>query len=199
MDGNDKPDGGCVKRPALYTVGHSNLELGDFLARLRSAEISGLADVRRFPVSRRHSHFNRESLEEELPREGIEYRWFEALGGRREASAGDARRSLNLGLRVGGFRAYADYALTEPFRLALAHLVAWATKRHVAICCAEALWWQCHRRIVADHLVARDHLVLHIMGTGKTVAHELWDLARLMPQGPTYPPPQPGLFANAEE
>ena len=183
-------------RPQLYTIGHSTLSMDGFVARLRSAGITGLADVRRLPASRRHPQFNRSALEELLPPEGIEYRWFEALGGRRSAS-GASHPSPNQGLRVAGFHAYADYALTAPFRQALDALVEWAGSRRVALCCAEALWWQCHRRIIADHLVARGHVVLHILGEGDFVPHELWEMAQLSPEGPTYPPEQPELFGTA--
>ncbi|MFN2431754.1 MAG: DUF488 family protein [Gemmatimonadota bacterium] len=162
-----------------------------FLDRLREAGVGGLADVRRFPASRRHPHFNRESLEHTLPAAGVAYRWFEALGGRRSATAESS--SPNGGLRVAGFRAYADYALTPEFRAALDELVAWAGDLAVAVCCAEALWWQCHRRIIADHLVARGGRVIHLLHGGAEAPHELWDLARLTPDGPTYPPPQPEL------
>jgi uncharacterized protein (DUF488 family) len=97
---------------------------------------------------------------------------------------------------VEGFRAYADYALTAPFREALAELEAWAEGLLVAICCAEALWWQCHRRILADHLVTRGWTVLHVLGDTKIAPHDLWDLARLTPDGPVYPPSQSGLFLS---
>lgn len=165
----------------------------DFVSRLQAAQIRGLADVRRLPASRRHPHFNRSSLEQLLDANDIGYRWFEALGGRRHASAA-GEQSPNLGLRAGGFRAYADYALTPPFQAALEDLLGWARGQCVAVCCAEALWWRCHRRIIADHLAARGHAVLHILSDGKVAAHELWELARLTPAGPTYPPPQSELF-----
>ncbi len=172
---------------SIHTIGHSTLTLHEFAARLTSAGVRALADVRRFPASRRHPQFNREAVGAGLADHGIAYRWFEALGGRRAAT----RDSANAGLKVGGFRAYADYALTEPFRTALADLEAWAREIPVAICCAEALWWQCHRRLLADHLIARGWTVLHILGDGKVAKHELWDLARLTSEGPVYPSPQP--------
>ena len=174
----------------IHTIGHSTLTLDELATRLASAGVRGLADVRRFPASRRHPQFNREALAAGLADRGIEYRWFEALGGRRAAT----RESANAGLNVGGFRAYADYALTEPFRRALADLEAWALEFPVAICCAEALWWQCHRRLLADHLIARGWTVLHILGDRKVARHELWELARLTSEGPVYPPPQAELF-----
>ena len=158
--------------------------------------VKGLADVRRFPASRRHPQFGRVALAESLPARGIEYRWFEALGGRRVA--GPLAESPNAGLRVDAFRGYADYAFTAPFRDAFADLRGWAESLPVAICCAEALWWQCHRRILADHLVARDWRVLHILSDGRVAPHELWDLARLSDGGVTYPTVQPSLFGAAK-
>lgn len=160
----------------LLTVGHSTLPLDEFLARLRGAGVGALADVRRFPASRRHPHFDRERLASALASAHVEYRWFEALGGRREDSAGAG--DANAGLRVAGFRAYADYALTEPFRTALDDFLAWAGTHRVALCCAEALWWRCHRRILADHLVCRGHRVLHVREGPTLEPHRLWSLAR---------------------
>jgi uncharacterized protein (DUF488 family) len=173
------------------------LPLERFLALLSDAGVEALADVRRFPASRRHPHFNREVLEETLPGAGIEYRWLEALGGRRNPAA--SGRSPNEGLRVAGFRGYADYALTEPFRVALTSLLDWAGLRRIAICCAEGLWWQCHRRIIADHLVAAGHAVHHILPDGSLAPHELWSLARLTPDGPVYPSEQPDLMSEEGE
>jgi uncharacterized protein (DUF488 family) len=183
----------CGGEQVIYTIGHSTLDLDTFVARLESAEVRGLADVRRFPSSRRHPQFNREALREHLAARGIEYCWFEALGGRRSLP-GEEAPSLNLGLRVGGFRAYADYALTEPFTAALRDLTEWASGVRAALCCAEALWWRCHRRILADHLVARGWSVLHILRDGEVAPHELWEMARLTPAGPVYPPKQPELL-----
>ncbi len=180
---------------SIYTIGHSTLTLDEFVERLESASVRGLADVRRFPASPRHPQFDRVALAAGLAASGLEYRWFEALGGRR-APAVAGVKSPNGGLRMEGFRGYADYGLTAPFRAALAELQTWAGGLPVAICCAEALWWQCHRRILADHLVARGWTVLHILGDGKSVPHELWDLARLTPEGPVYPPAQPELFPS---
>jgi uncharacterized protein (DUF488 family) len=185
---------GAEDRPALHTVGHSVLPLAGFIDLLRGAGIAALADVRRFPGSRRHPHFGRDVLEAALPEAGIDYRWFEALGGRRSGPVG--ADSPNRGLRVAAFRAYADYALTPDFQAALASLLEWSAGRATAICCAEGLWWQCHRRLIADHLVARGHPVHHVLPNGSLVPHELWDLARLTPSGPVYPPEQPDLLAD---
>jgi uncharacterized protein (DUF488 family) len=177
---------------AVLTIGHSTLTLDGFVELLKAAGVEALADVRRFPASRRHPHFHREVLAQALPDAGIDYRWFEALGGRRSASA--ATESPNRGLRVAGFRAYADYALTSAFREALGSLLEWGARRRIGIACAEGLWWQCHRRIVADHLVAAGHPVLHVLPDGKLVEHELWSLARLTADGPVYPPEQADLL-----
>lgn len=187
---------GRGSRP-IHTIGHSTLTLHELATRLTSAGVRALADVRRFPASRRHPQFNREALAAALADRGIAYRWFEALGGRRVAT-GAAGESANAGLKVDGFRAYADYALTESFRTALADLETWARDIPVAICCAEALWWQCHRRLLADHLVARGWTVLHILRDGDVARHALWELARLTSEGLVYPPPQPELFATED-
>jgi uncharacterized protein (DUF488 family) len=174
----------------LFTIGHSTLPIDSFVGRLCAAEIHGVADVRRFPTSTRYPHFNKNSLSRSLAESGIEYRWFEALGGRRKSPLGD--RSPNQGLRVGGFRGYADYALTSEFREALRELLDWSSQLRVAICCAEGFWWRCHRRIIADHVLARGIDVIHIMPGGGTVPHRLWELARLTPEGPIYPAPGAG-------
>jgi uncharacterized protein (DUF488 family) len=186
-------DGGAESL-TIHTIGHSTLTLQELGSRLTAAGVRALADVRRFPASRRHRQFNREALEAGLTDQGIAYRWVEALGGRRAAT----RESSNAGLKVAAFRAYADYALTEPFRAALSDLEAWGRTIPVAICCAEALWWECHRRLLADHLVTRGWTVLHILRDGKLVRHELWDLARLTSSGPVYPPPQSELFQTGD-
>ena len=184
-----KPGRGCT----VWTVGHSTLSLHDFVERLRPEAISGLADVRRFPASRRHPQFDGEALAQGLAAAGVEYRWFEALGGRR-SSRGESP-ATNAGLRVSGFRAYADYALTPPFREALVEILEWARTRRVAVCCAEGVWWQCHRRIISDHLVARGCRVLHVLPAGKIAEHTLWELARITREGVVYPPLQADVFA----
>ncbi len=159
------------------------------MAALEAHGIDRVADVRRFPASRRHPQFHRAALERALAERGIAYRWFEALGGRRPA----ATDSPNRGLRVAGFRGYADYAATPEFEQAFGDLVAWMREGPTALLCAERLWWQCHRRLLSDLLVARGGVVRHIVGQGPAAEHALWDLAVVEGGGVTYPPPQSEL------
>ena len=148
----------------LWTVGHSNLGLEDFLREV--ADIELIADVRRFPHSRSHPHFDGEQI-----RRHKGYRWFEGLGGRRGGN-----RERHIAWRVASFGAYAAYMETEPFRRELAALEGEAAARRTALLCAEALWWKCHRRLISDALVVRGWRVLHLPG-GRN--HELSPMARL--------------------
>jgi uncharacterized protein (DUF488 family) len=174
--------------PDVWTMGHSTLDLDTLFTRLDAHGVRHVADVRRYPASRRNPQFNRETLGAFLDARGIGYRWFEDLGGRRGGGAGAG--SPNLGLQAPGFRQYADYAGTPAFREALDALIAWAREAPTAILCAEALWWRCHRRLIADQLVVRGGQVLHISSDGTVERHQLWDLARPAGDGLVYPPEQ---------
>lgn len=174
----------------VWTVGHSTHELGDFLALLECHGIEQVADVRRFPASRRHPRFAREALADALAARRIEHRWFEDLGGRR---SGLGEKSPNQGIRNASFRAYADHMRSAGFGRAFAELDAWRREGRTALLCAEGLWWRCHRRLLADLFVTRDAEVIHILPDGRESVHELWDLARSAPDGLTYPPIQTGL------
>jgi len=170
----------------IYTIGRSNHPLDRFLELLAQHGIEELADIRRFPGSRKHSHFNREELQHTLDNSGLVYRWMEALGGRRKAAAGGS--SENLGWRNTSFRNYADYMATPEFRAAIDTLLADATQRRTAIMCAEGLWWQCHRRLVSDFLTIDDINVDHIMPNGQLRRHVLTPGAVVGKNGITYPP-----------
>jgi uncharacterized protein (DUF488 family) len=135
-----------------------------------------IADVRRFPASRRHPHFARDRLEPFLAARGVDYRWLPDLGGRRSAR----KDSRNTGWRVAAFRGYADYMDTAEFGAAFAELVGLATRQRTAVMCAESLWWQCHRRLIADALVAAGHEVVHIETPEKASPHRLIDPARII-------------------
>jgi uncharacterized protein (DUF488 family) len=174
--------------PDLWTIGHSTMDLDALFGLLEAHGVRQLADVRRYPASRRHPQFNRETLAAFLDARGIGYRWFEELGGRRAGSPPES--SPNLGIRNTGFRGYADYAGTTGFRDALDALIEWAGEAPTAILCAETLWWRCHRRMIADQLVARGGSVHHIFGDGSVEPHRLWDLARDTGEGLVYPPEQ---------
>lgn len=135
-----------------------------------------MADVRRFPASRRHPHFSREPLTALLAANAIEYHWIPALGGRRSTR----KDSVNTGWRVAAFRGYADYMETPEFADALAELLDIAYARPTAIMCAEALWWQCHRRLISDALVSLGHQVSHIQSPGAGEPHRLIAPAHLV-------------------
>ena len=155
----------------VLTVGHSNRTLGDFLSLLHAFDVSAVADVRRYPGSRKFPHFGQEALCRALEAEGVEYSWFEALGGRRHGAGRED--SPNVGLKSQGFRNYADYMMTEEFREAVAHLVALAVKRRTAILCAERFYWKCHRRLLSDYLVAQGVTIEHILDRDELRPHRL--------------------------
>jgi uncharacterized protein (DUF488 family) len=151
----------------VYTVGHSTRTVAEFEALLRNFAIEVVADVRSIPRSRTNPQFNLDVLPVALAEFGIGYQHFPELGGRRHHPRG-APPSPNTFWRNASFRNYADYATTDPFKVALGHLRDLAADRCCAIMCAEALWWRCHRRIISDYLLARGVPVIHIMGPGKT-------------------------------
>jgi uncharacterized protein (DUF488 family) len=168
----------------LFTIGHSNHPLDHFLALLAQHQIVALADIRRFPGSRKHPHFNQEKLASALRDSGIEYHWLEALGGRRRKQQGE---SANIGLRNEGFRNYADYMLTEEFQEGVAELLKVAKRKRTAIMCAEGLFWQCHRRLVSDYLLTNGLTIQHIMPNGKLHRHTLTEGAQIAAGSVTYP------------
>jgi uncharacterized protein (DUF488 family) len=132
--------------------------------------------VRRFPASRRHPHFNADALARSLGEAGIAYHPAPGLGGRRTPRA-DSR---NTALRVAGFRGYADYMETPAFREEIEKLLAIATEAPTAILCAEALWWRCHRSLIADCLLARGIAVTHILRPGESRPHAYTSAARVV-------------------
>jgi uncharacterized protein (DUF488 family) len=161
----------------LYTIGHSTRDLAEFSRVLQAHELHVLADIRAFPMSRRHPHFNREALELWLPEIGIEYRWVQALGGRRKKLRDD---SPNVALRNDSFRNYADYMLTEPFQAAVAELLALAEQKRMAIMCAERVYFQCHRMMVSDYVTAHGNQVFHIDNEKPPREHSLMKEARIV-------------------
>ncbi len=171
----------------IYTIGHSTRTLEELIDALKSHGIGALVDIRSVPRSRHVPQFNQDALAETLPAAGIEYRHIKALGGWRKGSRPD---SPNTGWRSPGFRAYADYMLTEDFEAALQELLSLARRTPAAYMCAEATPYRCHRSLVSDSLTARGLRVRHIMGPGKTQAHRLTPFARVSEGRVTYPPPQ---------
>ena len=182
----------------VHTIGHSTRPLSELVALLRGARVNFLVDVRRFPRSRTNPQFNSETLGPALARHGIGYRHLPSLGGRR-GGAGAREPSPNTLWREAAFRAYADYAGTAEFRAGLAALLALAAEHEVAIMCAEAVWWRCHRRIVADYLLTRGIEVRHILGPDKIEPARLTEGAvaesdgTLLYRSPDEPPRLPGL------
>ena len=159
----------------MYTIGHSTRTLEDFVALLHARRITQLADVRTVPMSRRYPHFAGESLAQSLPADGVTYRHFRRLGGLRKPRA-DSR---NTAWRNESFRGYADYMETEDFERELTELMAWSAGGPTAIMCAEAVWWRCHRQLIADALVARGLEVRHILGPATAATHALTVFARV--------------------
>lgn len=152
---------------------------------LKAHGVTLLVDVRRFPGSRRHPQFNQGTFYEALLREGIRGRHEPRLGGRRKVKAD----SINAGLRNDGFRGYADHMQTREFEEALEELIREGRQENVAILCAEAVPWRCHRNLIADALVARGVDVRHLLGESSVQTHRILKEARR--EGPRlfYPPP----------
>jgi uncharacterized protein (DUF488 family) len=160
----------------IYTIGHGNRSIEEFVGLLRDAAIECLVDVRAYPASRRHPQFARASLESSLADAGIRYVWEgTALGGRRKPEP----NSPHVALKNPGFRAYAGHMASEEFRQALHRLAANGRGRRTAIMCAERLPWRCHRYLLADSLLARGVRVLHLVNPGQRKEHALNQLARV--------------------
>jgi uncharacterized protein (DUF488 family) len=173
----------------IWTIGHSTRALGDFLTLLKEHTIQALADVRRFPGSRRHPHFGAEALAQSLARDQILYVHFPELGGRRTA----VKNSPNTAWRNAAFRGYADHMATAEFAAGIDRLIALAAGHRTALMCAEALWWQCHRALIADYLKATGFTVLHIRGPRQAEEHPYTAPAKLINGRLSYAPPDPQL------
>ncbi len=173
----------------LWTIGHSTRPLDAFMALLAENGIAAIADVRRFPGSRRNPQYGAEALPGSLKRAGVGYRWFPDLGGRRRPRP-DSPNSV---WRNEAFRGYADYMATAAFHESLDALVAFATFQPTSLMCAEAPWWRCHRAMISDALKARGIRVLHILSGGRVVEHSGTAPARMVDGYVTYA--EPGLFS----
>lgn len=157
----------------LYTVGHSTRRLDELVAMLQRNHVSTVADVRTVPRSRHNPQFNRDTMPEALRPFGIEYVHLEGLGGLRRPRAD----SPNTAWENASFRGFADYMLTDEFQNALAELLQLASEDTVAIMCAEAVPWRCHRSLIADALVARGAQVTHILSDRRAQAHRMTPFA----------------------
>ena len=159
----------------IYTIGHGNRSIEEFIGLLRETGIECLVDVRAYPASRRHPQFAREALERSLGEAGIRYLWEgKDLGGRRKL----AKDSPHVALKNPGFRAYAAHMATDEFRQGVERLVEIGRSTRVCVMCAERLPWECHRNLISDSLVARGIPVTHVMAPGKAQPHVLSKLAR---------------------
>lgn len=168
----------------VWTIGHSTQAFERFAALLAAHEIEQVADIRTVPKSRRHPHFDTDALARSLPQRAVAYVHLPSLGGWRHSDAdspNDAWRNLS-------FRGYADYAMGQEFAGGLAELRQLSAARCTAMMCSEALWWRCHRRLIADHLVVAGDTVCHISSNGRASAHQLTPFATIWPDGQvTYP------------
>lgn len=160
----------------VFTVGHSTRSAEEFVQILKSHGIQVLVDVRTFPGSRRYPHFNREVLAQSLSEAGIEYRHEPRLGGRRRPRAD----SQNMAWRNEQFRGYADHMESEEFRKGVEELLELAGTARTAVMCAEAVWWRCHRSLIADYLKAEGHTVLHIIDQNKIEEHPFTSAASII-------------------
>jgi uncharacterized protein (DUF488 family) len=178
----------------IWTIGHSTRAIDEFISLLKENEINLVADVRAWPGSKRYPHFNKDALAESLNAHGIRYEHFPELGGKRKSKP-DSR---NTAWRNASFRGYADYMETEQFQKGVERLLAFArsddlgsprnehdgweavTPCAIAIMCAEAVWWRCHRSLIADCLKARGVEVLHILGAKKVEPHPYTPAARIV-------------------
>jgi uncharacterized protein (DUF488 family) len=174
----------------VFTIGHSSHAVDAFAGLLRGAGVTQVADVRRWPRSRRHPHFDDDALAVELAAHGIGYAHLAELGGHRDPVPG----SGNDGWDAPAFNGYADHLASDEFARGLARLLELAVARPTAVMCAEGDWRRCHRRLVADVLVARGLAqVGHITPAGAVEAHALTDFAVVEDGLPRYPAPQLGL------
>ena len=161
----------------IWTIGHSTRAIDEFISLLKENEIKLLADVRAWPGSKRYPQFNKDALAESLNAHGIRYEHFPELGGKRKSKP-DSR---NTAWRNASFRGYADYMETEQFQKGIERLLDVAAEAGpTAIMCAEAVWWRCHRSLIADYLKARGVEVLHVLGANKVEPHPYTSAARIV-------------------
>ena len=161
----------------IWTIGHSTRTIDEFISLLKENGVKLLADVRTWPSSKRYPQFNKDALAESLNAQGIRYEHLPELGGKRKAKP-DSR---NTAWRNASFRGYADYMETEQFQKGIERLLDVASETGpTAIMCAEAVWWRCHRSLIADYLKVRGVEVMHILGANKIEPHPYTPAARIV-------------------
>jgi uncharacterized protein (DUF488 family) len=176
----------------FYTIGHGTRPIGEFVNLLQEAEVTLVADVRSVPRSRTNPQYNHDALPQSLAALHTGYEHIAALGGLRGRNRTVAPQ-VNAFWENESFHNYADYAMSERFGAGLARLRNLGRAKRCAIMCAETLWWRCHRRIIADYLLAAGDAVFHILGPGHIEPARMNEAARLQPSGLlTYPRPAPG-------
>lgn len=168
----------------IYTIGHSTRQLDELIDILKRYQINELIDVRSMPRSRHTPQFNGDNLAKELPKINIGYQHLVALGGLRHTT----NDSLNKGWRNTSFRGYADYMQTNDFAKGIDRLLEVATNKTVAIMCAEAVPWRCHRSLIGDALLVREIKVIDIFDANKSQTEKLTSFAKVRGQTITYPP-----------
>jgi len=161
----------------IYTIGHGTKGLDELIELLKAYHIRTLVDIRSYPVSKRHPHFNREVLEAKLPQIDIAYKWFKGLGGYRKNGLG--ANSPHIVLKSQGFRNYADHMMTKPFKENVNALLQLAYSGNTCLMCAETLPFRCHRWMLSDYLVANQMVVIHIISIKKSEPHKLSKYARI--------------------
>ncbi|MGO1462204.1 MAG: DUF488 domain-containing protein [Marinobacter sp.] len=167
---------------SFYTVGHSTRTLHEFFTLLRAGNIDHIVDVRAMPRSRSNPQFNHDTLPGALEAVGVGYTHCSALAGLRKRST-SVNDDVNGNWRNRSFHNYADYALSESFQNGLDALIRLGTQHTCAIMCAEAVWWRCHRRIIADHLLHRRHEVCHLMNKDRIVPAKMTEGAAVRDDG----------------
>lgn len=175
-----------MQKGVIYTIGHSTHPIGEFIGLLEAHGVQEVADVRTIPKSRHNPQFNEDVLKASLRKAHIRYKHLEKLGGLRHAR----KDSTNLGWRNASFRGYADYMATPGFEEGLTELTGIAQARCVAIMCAEAVPWRCHRSLIADALAKQKWLVRDIMSRTSAPKHRLTPFLRMRKGTPTYPAPK---------
>jgi uncharacterized protein (DUF488 family) len=172
-----------MKRPCIFTVGHSTRSIDEFVELLRAHGIKEIVDIRSIPQSRHNPQFNADDLKQSLQREHMSYKNIKELGGLRRAK----KDSINLGWRNASFRGFADYMATQEFSEGLEALTKIATARETAIMCAEAVPWRCHRSLIADALTKKGWMVRDIMSRTFAARHRLTPFLKMRKGQLVYP------------
>jgi uncharacterized protein (DUF488 family) len=174
----------------FFTVGHSTRSIEQFVRLLRAGGVDRVVDVRTIPRSRTNPHYNEDALGEALSPFQVAYARIAELGGLRKRAA-EVPPEVNGWWQNRSFHNYADYALSDAFHAGIERLIALGRERRTAVMCSEAVWWRCHRRFIADHLLHRGEQVFHLMGDDRVEEARMTPAAR--PQGDRliYPPDPP--------